>query len=142
MADVFDKLQASRPVNRAAARVIGGGFYYEPQKVIIQRHWKSPPPCKPITALLKANPEFEDLMGIEFGRFRVVGYMGRLSKKVAAAWLCRCACGDFEARSAKAIRNPENRGDRCEYCRHVAQLKRSTAFRANPLAKQPDVRDL
>ena len=142
MTDVFDKLQASRPVNSAAARVMGAGFHYKPQKMITQRHWSSPPACLPIPRRAAVNPDFEDLTGISFGRFKVIGYLGKTNPKKPVAWLCRCSCGDYEARSTRAIQNPENRGDRCGYCWHTAHLKRDAAFRANPLAKQPDVRDL
>ncbi len=138
MTDVFDKLQASRPVNSTAARVIGAGVTYNPQKMITQRHWTSPPPCLPMPTAYT----FENLTGMSFGRFKVIGYLGKTSAKKPSAWLCRCSCGDYEARSSRAIKNPENRGDRCGNCLHLSFLKRQAAYDRNPLAKQPDLRDL
>lgn len=142
MSKVFDKLLTSRPVDGAAARVIGGGVHYEPQKEIVQRHWTAPPNLAPITPLMRENPQFEDLAGRKVGRFTVIGYLGKLSKSKAALWLVRCACGDYESRNAKAIRNPENRGDRCDKCRHLSHLKRRETYLHNPTAPQPDPRDL
>ena len=142
MSEIFDKLLTSRPVDSAAARVLGRGVHYVPQKNIAQRHWKSPPPVIPQSDWPKTD-SFHDLTGLSFGRFKVVGYLGKPgSKKQLALWLVRCACGDFESRSAKAVRNPENRGDRCGNCRHLAFLKRQEAYLRNPAAPQPDVRDL
>jgi hypothetical protein len=144
MSQVFDKLLTSRPVNRAAARVLGGGVHYEPDKMVVQRHWTAPPPIKPISAKNRMSPNFVDLYGVSFGRFKVIGYLGKLSasKKAKALWLVRCACGDYESRSANSIQNSENHGDRCEKCRHLAFLKRREVFLRNPTAPQPDVRDL
>jgi hypothetical protein len=144
MSEIFDKLLTSRPVNRAAARVLGGGVHYEPDKEIVQRHWTAPPPLKTIPPAARIDPKFVDLTGVSFGRFRVIGYLGVLSeaKKAKALWLVRCACGDYESRSAKSVQNPENHGDRCEKCRHLAFLKRREQFLRNPTAPQADVRDI
>lgn len=138
MSEVFDKLLASRPVNRAAARVLGGGVHYEMKKEIVQRHWTSPPSTQPITSELRACPSFEDLTGRVFGRFRVVGYLGKFNKSKPPLWLVRCVCGDYESRYAKSIRNSENVGDRCEKCRNLVHLKRHTAWLRNPTAPQAE----
>lgn len=144
MSQVFDKLLASRPVNKTAARVLGGGVHYEPQKVIAQRHWTAPPPLAEITPAMRIDPSFKDLTGSTVGRFTIVGFLGNLSetKKNKALWLARCVCGDYESRSAKSILNPANYGDRCEKCRHLAHLKRREIYLRNPTAPQPDLRDL
>ena len=144
MSNVFDKLLTSRPVNSAAARVLGSGVHYEPQKTIIQRHWTAPPQVKPLTAEQRANVQFEDLTGASFGRFKVIGYLGKMGegKGSPPLWLVRCVCGDYESRTKKSIRNPENRGDRCEKCRALSHLKRHEAYLRNPNGPQPDLRDL
>jgi hypothetical protein len=142
MSQVFDKLLASRPVNQAAARTMGRGVHYEPDKVIAQRHWSAPPPTIPAAQVKDPAGTFVDLSGIKFGRFVVIGYLGKLNPKKAALWLVRCACGDYESRASKAIRNPENRGDRCCNCQHLAFLKRRECYLRNPTAPQPDQRDL
>lgn len=142
MSQVFDKLLASRPVNQAAARVMGRGVHYEPDKVIAQRHWTAPPATTAPTAAMLVNPCFVNLSGVTFGRFKVIGLLPKSNPKGKALWLVRCACGDYESRGSKAICNPENRGDRCDKCRHLAQLKRREVYLRNPTAPQPDVRDL
>jgi hypothetical protein len=144
MSQVFDKLLASRPVNQAAARVIGGGVHYEPDKAIAQRHWSAPPVTIPLTQLQLENPQFRNFSGVSFGRFKVIGYLGVLGqgKKAKGLWLVKCVCGDYESRAAKSILNPENRGDRCDKCRHLSYLKRTEVYLRNPTAPQPDIRDL
>lgn len=142
MSQVFDKLLASRPVNSAAARVLGSGVHYQSNKVIAQRHWTSPPKTIPINEVNDTVGSFVDLSGTTFGRLTVIGYLGKLNPKKAALWLVRCACGDYESRTSKAIRNPENYGDRCGHCQHLAFLKRREAYLRNPTAPQPDTRDL
>jgi hypothetical protein len=142
MSQVFDKLLASRPVDSAAARTMARGVHYEPDKVIVQRHWTAPQKCSLITEQLRSNVQFVDVTGESFGRFTVIGYLGKYSKKGPAYWLVRCACGDYESRTSKAVRNPENRGDRCEKCRHLTYLKRREVYLRNPTAPQPDQRDL
>jgi hypothetical protein len=144
MSKVFDQLLTSRPVDKAAARVIGGGINYEPDKIIAQRHWSAPPPLAEITPLLRANRQFRDMTGISFGRFKVVGYLGILGsdKQAKPLWLVRCACGDYESRTRKSISNTKNSGDRCDKCRHLVHLKRREAFLRNPTAPQPETGDL
>lgn len=141
MSQVFDKLLASRPVNQAAARVMGAGVHYEPDKAIVQRHWTAPPKTIPIPKMVNWQ-HFVDLTGRVIGRFTVIGYLGKFGQKKRSRWLVRCVCGDYESRAAKSINNPENYGDRCEKCRHLAHLKRREVYLRNPNAPQPDLRDL
>lgn len=42
-----------------------------------------------------------------------------LAKDIAARWIVRCDCGDYEPRTAKAIKNPANGADCCVKCRQV-----------------------
>jgi hypothetical protein len=134
MDNSFDKILASRPVNQQAARVLGKGVDYTPTKKITQRHWSSPPPTMAISDQLRRTSSFVDLTGRAFGRFKVVGMLN------AGRWLCRCSCGDYETRRHRAILNPENFGDRCENCRHLAFLKRREVFDRS--GKDCDVREL
>ncbi|MFW1675974.1 hypothetical protein ACG9H4_19300, partial [Acinetobacter baumannii] len=62
-------------------------------------HWSAPPPP------LAPKPDVvEDLTGRVVGLLTVVRYHG--SKKTKGSqWLVRCACGDYELRSTKAIIN-------------------------------------
>lgn len=71
------------------------------------------------------NPEFQDLTGREFGRLRVIGIFDSIGspKKNAGLWVCRCVCGRFETRKAKAVRNPRNAEDRCQECHQVKYLQ-------------------
>lgn len=135
MSDAFDKILSSRPVNKQAARVMGRGVHFVPNKKIDQSHWSAPPVTIQVSSQA-SNPSFQDQSGKKFGRFTVVGYLG------AGRWLCRCSCGDYETRRQKAILNRGNFGDRCDNCRHLSFLKRRAEFDRNPSGKQSDDRDL
>ena len=106
--NVFDKLAVSRPVNRQSATVAGsGGSHYSPKIKTCERVYSDIPvhsdvPAKMVQNLPKA-PTFTDLTGRKFGKFTVVGYLGKLNPKVKGKWQVRCVCGSYEQRTAKAI---------------------------------------
>jgi hypothetical protein len=128
--DTHDKVLASVPVNKQAARALGRGVHYDDtvqQKDLV--HWEAPPPMRQILA------NMPDLRGICFGRFVVLGLHETPAYKTAtgnkssgANWVVRCACGDYEVRKAKAIRNPKNANDKCHECRRLDQLKDRDVF--------------
>lgn len=113
------------PVNRTAKRVLGGGFTYESSKKITQAHWSTPPKmCRPPLN----TPQ---LIGVEFGRFTVIGWFAEGKK----SWVVRCVCGNYETRKAKAIRNPNNTTDACQVCRHVMHLQHRQERKKSPRTK-------
>ena len=131
MNDVFDRLLTSIPLNKIAGAVTSrSSDHYEPNvDMACHEHWEAPPPCKP------KPPGMADLTGARFGRMAVVGFLGKATpKSEKARWLVRCACGDYEARTARAVRNPANIEDKCRKCRHweVAQ-KRYSRLGARPI---------
>ncbi len=118
----FNALITSTPINKTAALVTSKGFEYVPDKSIIVKERDAP------FDIVKINKGEIDLSGIRFGRFLVVGRT-QLGKRYAL-WSCRCDCGTFAVRRAKAINNQNNKKDRCEKCRHLSYLKRSDEFLA------------
>lgn len=113
---------SSGPIDRVAARVIRPGIHYEKQLPDGCKHWREVQPTIPFV-VQRHNPQSRDLTGERFGLFTVVGYLGRVGPlqggRRTAMWLVRCACGDYESRSAKAIKNTANAEDRCIVCRSV-----------------------
>lgn len=103
------------PVNKTAARVMGKGIQYTPDKKIVQVHSENPLPLIPISWNEK------NLKGIKFGKLTV---MGKFSSGKKAMWSCRCLCGRYCARSSKAIHNPKNNADCCAECQQLEFLKR------------------
>ena len=108
------------PADRVAGRVLGSGEHYDrivrdPRHV----HLKSPPELRTTGLQLKDRA----LIGATVGRFTVIGILKEHGRKGRARWVVRCQCGDYEFRSAKAITNPENGGDRCMDCRQVDYLR-------------------
>jgi hypothetical protein len=122
VSDTFAKILASAPVNKQAAKVLGGGEHWvprwRPDNVL---RWDAPPKMK---AVPNGVP---NLVGIRFGRFTVIGLLD-CENKDKAKWVCRCVCGTYEHRSAKAIRNPINVNDRCRHCGYLWNLKRRSFF--------------
>jgi hypothetical protein len=96
------------PINRQH-ELIQSGIYFGP---------KIKPHCIVTTDIcpLVRDDEYKGdlkLAGRRFGRFIVLG----LSVEFRGRWVCRCDCGNYEFRTAKAIRNPANHIDRCHPCR-------------------------
>ena len=117
------------PIDRVAARVMAPGVHYERQVHPTEKHWKDNPPKTIPFKGTPNNPQSIDLTGQRFGRFTVVGYLGPVGKtlgkgrKRMALWLVRCACGAFEQRGARALRNPANADDCCGDCRNLKFLR-------------------
>lgn len=97
--DNFDKIITSVPINATAGRVMSRGEHWEPESQMPPglKHWKSPPPMCAHTG------STTDFTGEKFGRFTVLGLW---TEKPGgdARWICRCVCGDYEARSARTIK--------------------------------------
>jgi len=111
-------IYTSRPINKVAARVVGRGESYDCPKKI--QNIESDVPI-PIRATLSG----EDLTGRRQGRLTAIG----LARDHKGLWVMRCDCGRYCLRRAKAVKNVENWGDRCEHCRHLAYLQKAELFR-------------
>ena len=118
----------SRPIDGNAARVARKGIDYRPDKKVTTLD-----SAYPIEAQTPP-PQSEDLTGVKFGRFVVVGYYAKGGK-----WVCKCSCGRYAIRRTKAIFNKENTQDRCQYCRQLAFLKREDHWRRT--GKDVDIRN-
>ena len=110
-----DSIYALAPVNSTAARVVGHGTHYQPNIKPCEYESKLPMPT------VECPSPDHDLTGKKFGRFVVVGVF---AEKVSR-WVVRCSCGTYAVRSARAIKNPDNKKDGCRECRHLDHLKRS-----------------
>lgn len=110
------------PVDRAAARVISKGVQYQPAA---RMDCDSDLPL-PIIKLTVKNTNFVDLTGQRVGRLLVLGIS---AASLGSRWVCRCDCGHYTIRTARAIKSAENAQDRCSHCKHLAFLKRSEHWR-------------
>lgn len=102
----FDRIITSTPANATAGRVMSRGEHWEPEGQMPPglQHWKSPPPMRAYEVRSAATaPGSIDLTGKKFGRFTVLGLWAETASD-GARWICRCVCGDYEARSAKTIK--------------------------------------
>lgn len=150
----FDAIAASVALDSTAGRVTARGDHWEPRKPRPESisHWDAPPPMRSfVTPNGGANV---DLTGTRFGRFTVVGLLAEAGgKNRGDRWVVRCACGDYEVRSPKAIRlilagfgelerNPM--AGRCYDCMQLEKIKNdyrkkgsaSLSTFINPTARQ------
>lgn len=109
-----------RPINKTAALVIGRGEEYIIDKKIQTIESRIFLETRPIPISEKRQPEVVDLTGFNYARFSVIGRYAH-----GKGWVVRCVCGTYCVRRAKAIKNPDNKQDRCEECRELAYSKRS-----------------
>ena len=77
--------------------------------------------CPPLRI---APGEIAELIGARAGRLTVIG----LSADPLGHWVCLCACGAYESRRAKQIRNPKA-GDCCQECQEVRAARKPKAQR-------------
>lgn len=120
IADNWDRVLSSSPLNATASAVTGTGEHYDYELDATVRHWKAPPPYRAPTHLQKP------LMGHRQGRLTVLGVWGRDRAK-GTLWLVRCACGDYEVRPSKTVLTP-NDNAKCDVCQHLDWLQHHEAF--------------
>lgn len=114
----MDKYKAQIPVDSVALKVMLGGEDYVSAKCYGNtRHWKNMPPTRNVVR------GTTNLSGTTFGRFMVVGLSAHKNLNKHAVWVVRCICGDYEVRSAKAMKNLDNKDDCCLECKHVRKMK-------------------
>ena len=107
------------PINKQAAISIQSGVEYVcPRKKMSK---ESPVPFR-----IKTTPDrAQELTGVRFGRLTVLGF----AMFFKGMWCVRCDCGTYALRKSRAVTNPKNKNDRCEECRHLAQIQNSDHFR-------------
>lgn len=116
------------PANATAGRVLAKGEHHEHAVKDMGDESDYPLP------MIEVPGNCEDLRGIRFGRFVV---MGRSEK---SSWVVRCDCGRYAKRKTKAIKNTENRGDRCRVCWQAAYKQKTREWLQT--GRQLDARDL
>ena len=115
----MDKIASSIPQDKTAAMVTGKGTHFDPK---IKPSSYTTTDIKPPTWKGTHGTKL-DLKGIRCGRFVVIG----LSSERPSRWVVRCDCGNYEFRTAKAIRNPANAQDRCQPCRKLQHIQERDA---------------
>ena len=112
------------PINKTAALVTQKSPEYESLKRIQNVESRNPLPIRPMTQNEFNNPKIKNVIGLSIGRLLAVGKHAN-----SKGYVCRCSCGTYCIRQAKAILNKNNTQDRCEECRHLVYLKRSEVKR-------------
>lgn len=113
-----------RPVNGIAARVVSEGVNFEYRLKDGAVNSPLPLPVRPLTEFELMHPGAQDLSGIRSGRLVVVGF----SSEAKGRWVCRCCCGVYVLRTAKAIKSLA-RTNGCDQCRLLAAAKSADYFR-------------
>jgi hypothetical protein len=130
---LIDKTKGA-PVDRVAARVTSRSkdVWSHDHKISPQYpHWEMPPKMRSVPE--NGSNTFNDMTGIRKGYLTVLGLfdsatnkkgLPKKRKRKAAVWVVQCDCGRYELRFTRAIRNLDNKGDRCLVCWKLADMKR------------------
>ena len=125
-AGIFDKTHRT-PVDQTAARVIKPGIRHTPYGKGTVSHIFHSENCPALMnpAKLRDLLTTPNLTGRKVGRLTVMGMARDIKGKedTGGRWVVRCACGDYEVRTAKAINNPKNTEDTCRICGKARQTK-------------------
>jgi hypothetical protein len=120
------------PMDRQTAIVTGKGVHFEPdmKNFRMDNTFDLPPQMRPVPKYYKFN-----LVGVRFGKFIVIGlyvfsnyrHKNRLiSNESRAKWVCKCACGKYELRLTKSVRNPsQDHVPECAYCIKIRSICRN-----------------
>lgn len=111
-----------RPVDRTAARVVSRGESHEYR--VCEGAVNSDLPLEtrvPTPAELRTST-FRNLSGATLGRLTVIG----ISATTNARWVCRCLCGSYVMRTAKAIKTAAP--DSCCHQCHLLVLAKRHEF--------------
>ena len=135
---LIDKTKGT-PVDRVAARVTSRHKQEFDATAHIQahtRHSDNPFPMRALDSGLAGTAN--DIRGLRNGRLVIIGLLAQRSKnreqrkqgrRKMAQWVARCDCGRYEIRSAKAMRSPTNKEDRCMACWKLADIQRRRVHR-------------
>lgn len=120
--EVLRRVETSTPINMQAVRSFLPGEHWNPKIKHAFGYFESDTP------LITTRPpkDVPQLTGVKFGKFTVIGWLGKLGegKNAIPQWLVRCVCGWYESRTTRAIRNPVNSIDACRLCRKLHEMKR------------------
>lgn len=116
----FEEIAKRTPINREALNVALGGthFSFEPRKLNPTR---SDVPPAIITRQLADEEEFT---GRVLGRLTVIGRsMDAWEKSKKVRWVVRCACGWYERRRSRALRDMTLDAQMCSNCKMLEERK-------------------
>jgi hypothetical protein len=117
-------IHARVPIDATAARVMQPGTHYEKQGAWSEELFDAPP------AMRHRMPNDPQALrkGHVFGWLTVIGIAVRGAS--AARYVCRCRCGKYCLRSAKALKPvKDNTQFACSRCCHARQLRRRQTFK-------------
>lgn len=124
MSDHWDAILASAPLNATAAKVTGKGVAFEPSVTYTEHSWDVPPTLARITAAHRANSSFTDLTGHRVGRLLVLGLaVGGAREARGGLWVCKCSCGRYVGRRAKALKTVTPEASMCNACAYTQRLR-------------------
>lgn len=135
MSNQFDKLISSTPVNKAAARVLGRGVHWEPERELIrpQDAWQEHP--LPLMPMPIQSTWPAHLAGTRVGRLRIVGYGGSIGGhgRGGGRWVVRCDCGMYGHQRSKVLQDPVFVPHAmCPKCNYLEQMKLGFARPGGP----------
>lgn len=116
---MFERIAASKAVDKIAAKVAGRGTHWEPVRRGLTQWQDTPLPVLTLPGVASGRGRMLK-PGEKFGRLTVVGYGGKRTE--AATYVVRCLCGLYGYRSASSMRSPKGRL-MCNPCDYLEELK-------------------
>ena len=121
------------PIDRVAARVVGKGIDWTPNKIIQTGDSDLPLPVFPAYNIknIQHRKEVEKIIGLKRGRITIIGMALEQGKKAKTGlrYVARCVCGTYTYRRGAAFKRNLEVFDACERCRELLFLKREEVKR-------------
>ncbi len=99
--------------------MVSTGIHFEPK---IKPHCHDEREILPLT-IFNRTPNGLNLEGYKSGWLTVIG----LSAEKKHRWVCRCVCGKYVFRTAKALRRNKDISDKCIHCNKLDYLKQKSS---------------
>ena len=115
----WDAVAAAVPNDATAGRVVGQGN--------VESGDEPPPRCPPIKPRSdvwdrQILATFDELVGGQYGRVRVIGLSYGKNRRGRSLWVVRCGCGTYMEMGAKTVRRFRDRNG-CSECRTFAEAR-------------------
>ena len=128
-------LQNPLPIDRVASRVVYGKAEHWTPLRLAENVLDDLPPLVDLSTRrsIELHPDFVDLTGWRFGCLVAVGlhaeastttrYLNQQKHPENARWVCRCPCGGYVLRRAKAIKSNASKVMQCGRCERKRKLR-------------------
>lgn len=123
----LEKVFTSKAIDRTAALVTSrssDNYEYKSNG----KYWNARKPV-PMSRHMESVKQRDNLKKKRFGNLLVIGLMRAPYKRDIAIWVVKCACGAYDGRMAKSLK--EGNATCCDRCVRMRQMRKGNKTRAN-----------